>query len=302
MSSLKSMLKAGKPILAPLAFNPISAKLAEDTGMDALYLGGGALGYLKLGTEANVNLVEMAHLGLEIRAKSKLPVILDGQCGWGDAMHVSHAIQVAEAAGFSAIEIEDQVVPKRAHHHVGVEHLVPTAEMVEKIRTAVASRRSSDFLIIARTNAMRNEGIDKAADRCEAYRKAGADMLFVVPSKPSDIRAIAERIGGPLMFMAVGAQPSGGLTIDEMYKLGYRIFVDSMSPMMSAYAALAENYRQIRQHADQSSIYVLPDMGGLQKRIHDTMELDRLLEIERQSVEPEADAKLARPHWSEPDK
>jgi methylisocitrate lyase len=298
MDTLKKMLDMGRPIMAPLAFNPLSARIAQDAGMDALYLGGGALGYLKVGTEANLSLTEMAQLGIEIRAKSDLPLILDGQCGWGDAMHLSHAIQVAEAAGFAAIEIEDQVVPKRAHHHAGVEHLVSADEMAEKIRTAVSSRRGDELLIIARTNAARIEGIDGAMRRAEAYREAGADLLFVVPSKPSDVAVTGKRLGASLMFMAVGAEPSGGLTIGEMYELGYRIFVDSMSPMMSTYAALSANYRQIREHADRSSVYAMPDMGNLQGQIHDTIGLNALLEIERRSVEAGTDTARARPHWA----
>ena len=293
------MLQGGKPIMAPLAFNPVSAKLAEEFGMDALYLGGGALGYLKTGTEANVSLVEMAQLGLEIRAKTDLPIILDGQSGWGDAMHLSHAIQVAEAAGFAAIEIEDQIVPRRAHHHVGIEHLVPPEVMVEKIRTAAAARRSDDLLIIGRTNAVRPEGVDGAVRRAEAYRKAGADILFVVPSQPSDVRLIGERLGGPLMFMAIGARPTDGLTIDELFGVGYRIFVDSMTPMMATYNALAETYGEIGRHARASSVYVMPQMGAVQQRVHQTIDIERLLEIERRTVEAGTDPAQAKAHWVE---
>ena len=92
------------------------------------------MGYVKCGTEANLSLTEMCQAGLEIRVACPLPLILDGACGWGDPMHVRRTIQMSEAAGFAAIEIEDQLMPKRAHHHIGIEHLIPIELMVAKVR------------------------------------------------------------------------------------------------------------------------------------------------------------------------
>src|SRR5205823_997705 len=138
--------------------------------------------------------------GLEIRSASSIPLIMDGGCGWGDPMHMRRVIGLAEAAGYNAIEIEDQVVPKRAHHHIGIEHLLPTQMMAAKVAEAARARSSLDFLIIARTNAVRND-MDDALRRCEAYARAGADVLFPIASRPDELRALGERASLPLMLM-----------------------------------------------------------------------------------------------------
>ena len=171
-------LPARMGVFAPLVVSPLMAKLAQEAGFAAGYVGGGALGFLNACTEANLGLTEMAQLGLAIRAASTLPLILDGVCGWGDPMHMRHTIGTAEAAGFAAIEIEDQLLPKRAHHHIGIEHIIPTELMAAKIREAVATRRNPDFLVIARTNAARSVGLDEALRRGEALHAAGADVLL----------------------------------------------------------------------------------------------------------------------------
>ena len=111
-------------------------------------------------------------------------------------MHLRRTIGMAEAAGFSAIEIEDQILPKRAHHHIGIEHLIDAPLMVEKVREAVAARRSAEFLIIARTNAVRDISMDEALRRGEAMKAAGADILFLTARRPEDISHIAERVAG----------------------------------------------------------------------------------------------------------
>jgi methylisocitrate lyase len=110
------------PVTAPLVLNPLMARMVEAAGFPAGYLGGGATGYQKVALEANLNLTEMCQAALDIGAVSRLPLILDGACGYGDPMHMHRTIGMSEAAGFAAIEIEDQLVPKRAHHHIGIEH------------------------------------------------------------------------------------------------------------------------------------------------------------------------------------
>ena len=127
------------------------AKMVERAGFTAGYLGGGATGYAKGSLEANLNLTEMCQAALDIGAVSSLPLILDGACGYGDPMHMHRTIGMSEAAGFEAIEIEDQLMPKRAHHHIGIEHMIPMELMAAKVKEAVAARRRADFLIIGRT-------------------------------------------------------------------------------------------------------------------------------------------------------
>ena len=284
MPSFREMLAGPAPVYAPLVFNPLTALLAEQAGFQALYLGGGSMGYVKCGTEANLSLTEMAQAAIDIRTVSSLPLILDGACGWGDPMHVARAIGTTEAAGFAAIEIEDQIMPKRAHHHIGVEHMVPSELMEAKIRAAAAARRDPDLVIIGRTNAVRNTGIDDALRRADAYKRAGADMLYVTGRKPEDVRFLGERLPPPLMFMAgAGGLATSELTRAELYRLGYRLIVDPTTPLMAAHKALRACYAALA--ADRPDPLLGAEPGKEQAEVHRTIHLDRMLEIERETVE-----------------
>lgn len=285
MSTLRELIAGPRLVSVPLVFNPITARLAAAAGFKALYLGGGSMGYVKCVTEANLNLTEMCQAALDIRAVCPLPLILDGACGWGDPMHMHRTIAMSEAAGFSAIEIEDQILPKRAHHHIGIEHLIPTELMVAKIKEALAARRSKDFIIIARTNATRMHGLDEALRRAEAFRQAGADMLLVLAKTPDQAATIGQRVGGPLVLLAsADARAATGLAPADLYSLGYRLFVDGSTPLMAAHKALRQCYAALAE--DRPDPLLGP--GGNkaeQEKVHETIGLEHMLEIERRTVE-----------------
>ena len=284
MSDFRSLIAGSEPVFAPLVFNPISAMLAEAAGFKALYLGGGSMGYIKCGTEAQLSLTEMAQEAVDIRTVCKLPLILDGACGWGDPMHVQRTIRMSEAAGFCAIEIEDQILPKRAHHHIGIEHLIPSELMEAKIRAAVAARTDPDFVIIGRTNAVRNTGLDDALRRAEAYKKAGADILYVSGRKPEDLRFLGERLPAPLMYMAgAGGMSAAPLSASELYELGYRLIVDATTPLMAAHKALRQCYAALAK-ADPDPL-LGPEPGKEQEIVHQTIKLDHMLAVEKATVE-----------------
>ncbi len=280
---LRELVARPLPAVVPLVLDPLGAKLAEAAGFEALYLGGGTLGYAKTCTEANLSLTQMSQAGLEIRAATALPLILDGQCGWGDPMHVGHTVRMAEATGFAGIELEDQLMPKRAHHHVGTEHLIPVELMAEKIRTAVAARRDPDFVIIARTNGCRTDGIEVALRRAEAYRAAGADMLLVLPKRPEEAEAIGRRIPGPLFYMMLDGVGSVGLSRQELADLGYRLVVDALTPFFAQAKALRQCYGALARW--QPDPLVSGGIGPECDEIHHVIGLDRMLDIERRTVE-----------------
>ena len=284
MSRLAEMLEGPEPVVAPGVYDPLTARLAEAAGFKALYLAGGVLGYVKVVTEATLTLSELVQTGLEIRTVTSLPLILDGVCGFGEPMHLHRTIAMSEAAGFAAIEIEDQLIPKRAHHHVGHEHLIPMRQMVQKVEEAVAARRDPGFLIIARTNAVRSDSMNEALRRAEAFRAAGADMLWVLHKTPEDVRTIGERLGPPLMYQALGGGlDAAGFTPAEMHDLGYRLIVDGMTPLLAVHETLSASYRAMAQWA------VDPTLGtggraAQAQALNETIGLGKLLEIERRTV------------------
>jgi methylisocitrate lyase len=208
LQTLRQLIRGDELIVAPVALNPIMARLAEEAGFKAIYMSGGSLGWYKCVTEANITLPEMAQVAVDMRAACKLPIVLDAGGGWGDPMHIQRTIALSEAAGFAAIEIEDQLLPRRVEHHVGIEHLVPTEFMVEKVKAAVAARTDPDFIIVARTNARRLHGLDEALRRGEAFKKAGADMVFVFTRNAEEMRTVGERVAPQRQLMGLPNFPS----------------------------------------------------------------------------------------------
>jgi 2-methylisocitrate lyase-like PEP mutase family enzyme len=284
VSKLSQLIRGNDLIVAPVALNPIMARMAQEAGFKAIYMSGGSLGWYKCVTEANITLPEMAQVAVDMRAVCALPIILDGGGGWGDPMHVHRTIRLTEAAGFQAIEIEDQLLPRRVEHHVGIEHLVPTEFMVEKIKEALAARTDPDLLIVARTNARRLYGLDEALRRGEAFKQAGADMLFVFARSAEEMRIIGERLPPPLMIFA---PPDGfaefALSERDLAALGFRIAASSGT----AFAAMVKAVRQSYQCLAQGKIDPFIGKGNVEQEMKAAMAttgLDRLLEIERRTM------------------
>src|SRR5215469_9399479 len=284
LQKLNELIRGDELIVAPVALNPIMARLAAEAGFKAVYLSGGSLGWLKCVTEANLALPELAEVAVDMRAACKLPIVLDAGGGWGDPVHVHRTMALTEAAGFAAIEIEDQLLPRRVEHHVGIDHLVPTDFMLKKIAAAREARTDPDLLIIARTNARRAGGLDEALRRAEAFHKAGADMLFCYTRNAEELRLMGERLPPPLMMFA---PPDGFATFAlsgrELAKLGYRLAASSGT----AFAAMVKAVRQSYECLAQGRMDPFIGKGNVEKEMKAAMAttgLDRLLEIERRTM------------------
>jgi 2-methylisocitrate lyase-like PEP mutase family enzyme len=284
LTSLRELIRGDGLIVAPCALNPIMARIAEDAGFKAVYMSGGSLGWLKCVTEANLTLPELAEIAVDMRAVCKLPIILDAGGGWGDPMHVHRTMALTQAAGFSAIEIEDQLLPRRVEHHIGIDHLVTTELAVDKVKEAVAARTDPDLVIIARTNARRVYDLDEALRRAEAFHRAGADMLFIHTRNAEEMRIVGERLPGPLMTFA---PPDGfarfSMSRGEMAKLGYRLAASSGTSFAAMYKAVRQSMECLAQ--DKPDPFLGP--GGAEKemkRAHQTTGLDALLAIERRTM------------------
>jgi methylisocitrate lyase len=284
MIPLKALIETGELIVAPVALNPMMARLAEDAGFKAIYLSGGSLGWLKCVTEANLSLTDMVELGVDIRGATKIPIVLDAGGGWGEPVHIHRTVAMSEVAGFAAIEIEDQYLPRRVQHHIGEENLIPPEMMVDKIKEAVAARTDPNLIIIGRTNAQRRHGLDEALRRGEMYHRAGSDMLFIHSRKPEELRRIGERLPGPLMMFA----PEDGfstfeMTPAELAKLGFRLAASSGSAFAAMYKAVRQSYECLAR----GELDPFLGAGGAvaqMKRAHETTGLARLLEIEKRTT------------------
>ena len=285
MTSLRSLVSGDEAVLATVVFNPLMARIATAAGFPALYLGGGTLGYVKTVLEANLNLTEMTQLGIEIRAAVDAPLILDAAYGWSDPMHIHRAITTAQAAGFAAIEIEDQIIPKRAHHHIGVEHMIPLELMADKLREAVAARRDPEILIVGRTNAIRASNMDDALRRAEAYKKTGVDLLMLAPRTVEEFEILAARLEPPFMFnLPPGGLKRLGLALADVAGLGCRILIDPARPLLAAYRAWKACYEATISDTNWDDM-TPEEMEAIQADMFADIGMSAMIDIEKATVE-----------------
>lgn len=246
---LKALLAKGC-VTAPGAYDGLSARLAALSGADAVYMTGFGVAGSLLG-KPDIGLVSasemMGRVCVMAEAASPAILIADGDNGHGGVLNVAELTRAYEASGAAAIQLEDQMIPKRCGHMEGKE-LVPVAEAAAKIRAACAARRSPAFHIIARTDARAVEGFEAALERARAYRKAGADIIFVeAPRGIDELRAIVSAFPGvPLMANMVEDGKTPMLSFGQLAALGYRLVIFPISALLRAAQVLAETYAEIR--------------------------------------------------------
>jgi 2-methylisocitrate lyase-like PEP mutase family enzyme len=227
--SLKNLLARQQPLLAPGVYDALSALLAEQAGFEALYLSGASIAYTRLG-RSDVGLTtatEVAQTLAHITDRVRLPVIVDGDTGFGNALNVQRTVRDFERAGAAMIQLEDQGFPKRCGHLDG-KTVVPAAEMAGKLRAALDARRSRETLILARTDALAIEGLDAALDRAERYLETGVDALFIEALRsPEQMKAACERFASriPLLANMVEGGKTPILSAQELGRIGFRIVI-----------------------------------------------------------------------------
>ena len=237
-SRLRAAIDAGEVVFAPLALDALTARIAARAGFKAVYVSGGALGYAHAVSEALLTLDELVSATRHIVARSDAAVIADAGVGFGDAVHMTRTITELEATGAAAVEIEDQVAPKRVSHHRGIEHLVSPEDMAAKVEYAVRARHDPDFLIIARTGAVKNESFEEAVRRGNLYREAGADLVMLMPSTDEQWATAPKRIQAPLAtIMSLDAK-----TADAWRTLGWNLVIDPFTAQVVVVDALRSVY------------------------------------------------------------
>ncbi len=272
---------ASAVVTAPLALDPFSAILAQRAGFDTIYLGGGGLGYLLGVSEALLTANDLADATRRICDRVDLAVVADGGVGFGDAIHTAQTVRMVESAGASAIELEDQVAPKRAHHHKDIEHLVATEEMAGKLKAALDARHDADFLIIARCNAPQVEGIERTLERLRAYEEAGADLLMVRCRTDAEFDRVSAATTRPLATLSswtVRSEP-------EMRAAGFSLILDPNSLTILTYLALSKGYASLKT----DPWYGLPreEILAARAEVQQLIGLDALYAIEAETTEKE---------------
>ncbi|PVM83201.1 isocitrate lyase/PEP mutase family protein [Caulobacter radicis] len=270
--SLRDRLAQDTPLLAPGAYDALSALLIEQAGFEAIYLSGASIAYTQLG-RPDIGLVSFDHVADvvgRVAERVSLPLIIDGDTGFGNAVNVQRTVRIFERMGASAIQLEDQTFPKKCGH-LADKSLVPTAEMAGKIRAALDARASDQTLIIARTDAIGVEGFEAALDRAHAYVEAGADVLFVeAPRTIGEMSAIAHAFAGrvPLLANMVEGGKTPLLDAAELGRIGFKLVISpgalvrALVPTAEAFLASLKANGATRPFAER-----MIDMGGVNDRI-----------------------------------
>jgi 2-methylisocitrate lyase-like PEP mutase family enzyme len=273
--TLPALLRQPGFLSIPGVYDLVSARIAEATGFDALYMTGygtvaSSLGLPDAGLATYSDMVDrVRRLGQTV----SIPFIADGDTGYGGLLNVAHTVAGYESAGAAAIQLEDQEMPKKCGHTPG-RQVIATVDMVRKIRVATEARASSDFFILARTDARTALGLDEALRRMDAYAKAGADILFVeAPKTDEEIRIIGERFrGSPLLINQVEGGRTPILPAAELDSLGFTIGIYPVVGLLSAAAAMEKTYAALK--ATGSS-------GNSEQPLYDFDRFSRLMGFER---------------------
>ncbi len=271
-TNLKSRLADPAILVAPGIYDGLTAAFAADAGFEAAYLSGASIAYTRFG-RPDIGLVSMAEVAdtlSAIRERVDLPILIDADTGYGNALNVQRTVRLFERLGANAIQLEDQTLPKRCGH-LSDKTLVPAGEMAGKLLAAVEARQSPDTLIIARTDALAVEGFDAACARAERYLDVGADILFIeAPRTVEEIQTLADRFAdrAPLMANMVEGGTTPLMGADELQRLGFSLVIFP-GGLVRALAATAESYfASLRQHGSTAPFRDrMLDFAGLNARL-----------------------------------
>ncbi len=254
-AQLRALLQSGDlPLLLPGAPNALTARVIEEAGFEAAYVSGAGVTNTFLGMP-DLGLMSVTELTLHVAAMAdavEIPLVVDADTGFGSALNVGRTVRSLERAGAAAIQLEDQVAPKKCGHFVGKE-VVSIAEMVGKIKAAVDAREDDDLVIVARTDALAIEGIGPACERANAYREAGADVLFVeAPTTLEQMREITSSSPGPHIANMVEGGLTPILSRDELAELGFAVALYANAAMRGAVRGMREVLGHLAKHGDTS--------------------------------------------------
>jgi len=297
---LRALLTGTTSIIVPGVYDALSGALVAEAGFSAAYLSGASIAYTKLG-RPDIGLVsapEVADTIAHIRERIDIPLIVDSDTGFGNALNVQRTVRVFERAGASALQLEDQVMPKRCGHLSG-KNLISRDEMVGKIRAALDARADQNTAIIARTDAIAVEGFEAALARAEAYAEAGADVLFIeAPNSTEQIQRISRTFAGRLPLMANMVE--GGATpitsADTLAAQGFRIVIYPGAMVRAVVWTAQRMLASLRENGTTAQYRDrMLDIGGLNEVIG-TRDLLKAGERYDPRIEPASVTLGERPH------
>jgi 2-methylisocitrate lyase-like PEP mutase family enzyme len=280
---LQKYIAASKILIAPGGSDGLSGHLIESAGFQAMYLSGASIAYTRFGLP-DIGLVSMSEVASTlsvIRERVDLPIIVDADTGFGNALNVQRTVKLFERHGASAIQLEDQQLPKRCGHLAG-KSLISKAEMVGKIHSALDARNNPNTLIIARTDGIAVDGIDAAMDRAHAYVDAGADMLFVeAPKNMEQMQRICGELGSriPLLANMVEGGDTPISSAKDLQSMGYSLVIFPGALVRASTHASMNLLAYLKQHGNTD---------GMSENMLNLKQLNEVLETEKTLARGEA--------------
>lgn len=251
---LRYAMKSQKFISLPGVYDMVSALLADSFGFEAFYMTGygvvaSSMGLPDAGLATYSDMVSRV---TAIASRTRTPLIADADTGYGGLLNVAHAVKGYEGAGAAGMQFEDQTFPKKCGH-TPRRFCIPKEDMVMKIRVAVETRTDPDFLIVARTDARTEYGLEEALQRAQAYDDAGADVLFVEAlESESEMRAACQRLNKPLLVNMVEGGKTPLMTREQLQEIGFSLAIFPVAPLLAATQAMHSIYSFIRQHGSSA--------------------------------------------------
>ena len=284
-SELKARLNKGETIAAPGAYDPFSARVVQSLGFTCIYTGGYMSGAHLAVSEPLMTMTEQVEVARRVTSSVDLPVIVDGGAGFGDPVHTMRTVRTYEEAGLAGMHIEDQVYPKRASYHAGLEHVIPADEFLEKMSYALRARHDPDFLIIGRTDAFTavDGDMDEAVRRGRGLRDLGVDV--VMPRgvrKAEDLAHFRKEVPDIPLLVIAGADD---ISVQEYGELGYQIVIYATTPIIAAAKGLIEAYQSLKDTGLTG--LSAEEVATRRRRVEELISLPEYYQVEAETTERE---------------
>jgi 2-methylisocitrate lyase-like PEP mutase family enzyme len=287
-SRLRALVRRKAFIELPAVYDPLAARLAEAAGFNAVYNGGFVTGAHTTISEPLLTMTEQIGAAENVARAVSVPVVMDAGAGWGEPLHTMRTVRECIRAGVAGIHLEDQLFPKRAHYHAYVAHNIPLAEYVDKIRYACRARDETDpdFVIIARSDACREQGYREAVKRVNAAAGVGADLGLIFPRTPKETERAPRDCRLPLVYVQSRGNRDGRplYSFAELRQMGYAGCIDAILSTCVHVHFLKQAFAQLKRTGDYSGMTQAQCVAARQLA-EDTIGLDEYYRVERETVE-----------------
>ena len=285
---LRALVRRGEFLELPAVFDPLTARIVEAAGFKTIYNGGFVTGGMSAISEPLLTMTEQIAVASNIANTVKIPVVMDAGAGWGEPLHTMRTVRECIRNGIAGVHIEDQLFPKRAHYHTYIAHNIPLDEYVDKIRLACEQRDRSDpdFVIIARSDACREQGFTEAVKRVNAAAEVGADMGLIFPRTPAEAAKTPKVCRLPMIYVQSRGTRDGRplYSFRQLKDMGYAGCIDAILAICVHFHHLTRAMKELKRTGDYKGM-TNAECVAARKGIEDLIGLEESYAIERATVE-----------------